>query len=160
VTGWLEALAQLERDPDAALDALGAAAPTDPEAALALGMILLEAEADDEGGLYWLAVAAEAQVPGARPLLARAMLQGRGADRPQAREAVRLLMAAARDGEAGAIDDLVELALMLDEALLIDAALGLATEAEPLQTAFVSAVRARAPRWFALHGEDLLAALR
>lgn len=156
---WRDALDRLRDDPDAALEALAAAAPSDPEAAFALGLLLLESEADDEAGVYWMASAAQAGTPGARQLLARALLAGRVDGRPQPREAVRLLLSAARDDEDGALEDLVQLALMLDEALLVDAALGLSTEGAELRRRFVLAVQTEASAWFSLHGPDLLAAL-
>jgi len=156
---WRDAVDRLREDPAAALDALEAAAPEDPEAALTLALLLLESEADEAAGVYWLAAAAEGAAPGARQLLARALLSGRVDGRPRPREAVRCLLVAARDGEEGAMDDLVQLALSLDEALLVDAALGLASEAPPMRRAFVDAVQRGAPGWFDLHGDDLLLAL-
>ena len=156
---WQSALEDLHRAPDAALDALLAAAPDDAEAALALALLLLESGADEEGGLHWLTVAAQAGTPGARRLLARATLQGRASAHPDGREAVRLLMQAALDGEEGALDDLVQLALLLDDALLFDAALGLEGGPMVLRLAFLEAVRVRAPGWFATFGEPLEAAL-
>ncbi len=159
MSGWADAMERLAEDPDAALEALRQAAPNDPEAALALGVLLLESEADDEAGLYWLTFAAQAGALGARQVLARALLQGRVNGRPQPREAVRVLLAAACDGEEEALVDLVHLAMLLDPALLLDAALGLSEELPTLRRAFARAVRQEAPGWYAVHGEDLLAAL-
>lgn len=157
---WEHALERLGEDPDAALQALDEAARAgDSGAALALGTLLIESGADEDGGVYWLAAASQAREPGARQLLARAVIQQRGSERTHPREAIRLLLAAARDGEAGAIHDVVELAYALDPALLFDAALGLSAEPEPLREAFRASVEAVAPSWFATHGADLLLAL-
>jgi TPR repeat protein len=157
---WRDALDRLADDPGAALEALEAAAPDDAEAALTLALLLLEADADDEAGIYWLASAAQAGARGSRQLLARALLQGRVGGRPQPREAVRVLLLAARGGEVDALRDLVELALLLDDALLFDAALGLTDEPEELRRAFVAAIIAAAPDWYETFGDDLGAALR
>ena len=131
----------------------------DGVAAFALGLLLLESGADEEAGLYWLARAASDAVPGARRLLARALLQGRGLPRPDPREAVRLLLAAGRDGEEEALLDLVHLALGLDPALLFDAALGLAGEPEPLRRLFAALVSEEAPDFWSDASPDLLLAL-
>ena len=156
---WQDALAQIQDAPDAAIDALLDGEAADPEAALALALILLESEADDDAGLYWLTSAARSGAPGARRLLARALLQGRGSRRPDAREAVRLLLRAARDGEDGALDDLVQLTLLLDDALLLDAALGMQGDPAAFRQSFLRAVREGAPAWFARFGDQLEEAL-
>ncbi len=157
---WEQALERIGDDPDAALQALDdAARGGDAGAALALGTLLIESGADEDGGIYWLAAASKAREPGARQLLARAVIQNRGSGRSHPREAIRLLLAAARDGEDGAIRDVVELAYALDPALLFDAALGLSAEPPLLRAAFQDAVEDVAPGWFATHGDDLLLAL-
>ncbi|MDA1010873.1 MAG: hypothetical protein O2888_05300 [Chloroflexi bacterium] len=50
MSAWRDALEHLREHPEAGLELLAEAAEADPEAAFALALLLLEAEADDEAG--------------------------------------------------------------------------------------------------------------